>query len=290
MDRMIIFSEIYDFCKQIETTMIENRDVETCIREKRLHASEIMTIQVYFSFSGYKNFKEYYIKQVLGSLRSEFPSVPSYSRFIEIKQECADCFGLFLMQFIKDNEHTDAGYIDSFPLKVCHIKREKSHKTCALIAGKGKTSVGWFYGLKLHVIVSGRGDITSFALTPGNIADNNETLLETLTKYFTGKLFGDKGYILNHATYEAFFNRGVKFVTKVRSNMKKPLYLLEEKHLLKHRGLVESVGNVLKNVLSIEHSRHRSITSFFVHVFSCLIAYFFKPEKPSLDQNSLSMI
>jgi hypothetical protein len=260
MDRIVIFSEIYDFCKQFEVTMVKKRDAVECIREKRLHVSEIITIQVYFSFSGYKNFKEYYTKQVSCSMRDEFPNAPSYTRFIEIKQEYAEFFGLFLVSKIKQSERVRIGYVDSFPLKVCNIKRELSHKTCKLIAAKGKTTLGWFYGFKLHLIISPFGDILSCSLTPGNIADNNENLLDTLTKYISGTLFGDKGYLLNGETYEKLFNHGVKFVTRIRSNMnKKPLYLLHEKLLLKKRGLIESVGNVLKNVLSIEHSRHRSI-------------------------------
>lgn len=284
MDLTFIFSEIYDFCKELESRMVSDEMIKKCLKEKRLHVSEILTITVNFSFSGYKNFKVYYVDHVTKHLRNEFPNLSSYTRFIELKQEVVGIAALLAIQ--KNSiKQSDIHFADSFPLEVCHIRRSSAHKTCKQIARKGRTSMGFFYGLKLHAIIDPKGNLEAFALTPGNVADNNKNLLSVLTKNIFGKLFGDKGYLLRSKTYEEFFKKKLKFITKVRSNMKKPLYELYDKIMLKKRGLIESVGNVLKNVLGIEHSRHRSINAFFLHVFSCLIAYAFKPSKPSILQD-----
>ena len=97
-----------------------------------------------------------------------------------------------------------------------------------------------------------------------------------------GKLFGDKGY-LSKKIFENLWGWGIKVVTKIRKNMKNKLVLLEEKILLKKRGLVESVGNILKNILSMQHTRHRSPTNFIAHVFSGLISYAFREKKPTIE-------
>ncbi len=57
----------------------------------------------------------------------------------------------------------------------------------------GKTTMGWFFGFKLHLVNSERGELPSVMLTPGNVDDREP--LPALAKRLKGKLFGDKGYI-----------------------------------------------------------------------------------------------
>lgn len=123
-------------------------------------------------------------------------------------------------------------YIDSFPLKVSHVKRASAHKTFRGIAQKGKASVGWFYGFKLHLVINPSGEITAFCITPGNIADNNEDILVKLTKKLFGKLFGDRGYLVNEELFKKLFSHGVRLFTKIRRNMKNKLLEVEDKLLI----------------------------------------------------------
>lgn len=97
----------------------------------------------------------------------------------------------------------------------------------------GKTSVGWFYSFKLHVVINHLGQILSFCITPGNIADNNAQVLTKLTKNISGKLYSDKGYIVNPKLFEKLYTKGVQLVTKVRKNMKNKLVPLSDKFYLK---------------------------------------------------------
>ena len=55
-----------------------------------------------------------------------------------------------------------------------------------------------------------------------------------------------------------------------------------DKLLLRRRGLIECVGDQLKNLYQIEYTRHRSVTNAYVNILAALVAYSFRPRKPSL--------
>ena len=279
-----IFCETDDFCKQFEKefgkySLTSGKKIRN--RLIRISLSEIITLSIYYHHSGYKTFKDYYEKHVLFSLKSEFPSLVSYNRFLELKTKAFLPMMIFL-QLQAKNKCTGISYIDSFSLEVSHPKRIYFHKTFKNLAKRGKTSVGWFYGFKLHLITNQFGEILSFAITPGNVMDNNNTLIYTLTKDLFGKFFGDKGYLLKTPFWQKLYEEGKHFVTKIRQNMKNKLMSLSDKLLLKKRGVIESVGAIFKEQLSLEHSRHRSILGFLNHVISSIAAYNFKSKKPSI--------
>lgn len=194
-----IFYVIDNFCKdfekQFDTRLLGNgKNIRN--RSFKLTLAEVMTITIWYNQSGYKTFKDYYEKEVLQHLRGEFPNLVSYNRFVELKNKIIIPLSAFLY-LVNLNNATDIAYIDSFPLRVSHIKRASSHKTFKGIAKKGKTSVGWFYGFKLHLVINQFGEIIAFLITSGNVSDINEKVLCTLTENLTGKLFGDKGYMVN---------------------------------------------------------------------------------------------
>ena len=153
------------------------------------------------------------------------------------------------------------------------------------MAQRGHTSVGWFYGFKTHIVVNHLGEIINFAITPGNVADNNGDVLELLMQDLFGKIFGDKGYLINPEFYRRLYEKGIQLITKIRKNMKNVLMNIADKILLRKRGTIETIIGILKEGFDVEHSRHRSQKNFFCHVLSAITAYFFKPHKPSIVQN-----
>jgi len=281
-----IFCEVDDFCKdffkQFKFNLLSNgHNVRK--RSFKMSSSEIMTIVLWYPYSGYKTFKDYYEKHVLIYMQKDFHNLVSYNRFLELKNSLATVLLIFAQLRAKSAPCTGVSYIDSYPLEVGHVRRQSSHKTFKGLAAKGKTSVGWFYGFKLHVVINQHGQILSFCITPGNKADNNIGILKKLTKLITGKLYGDKGYILNPFNFKSLYDKGVHVVTKIRKNMKNKLISLADKYYLKKRGLVESVGAVLKEDLSLEHSRHRSLLGFLSHIASVIAAYDFRIKKPGIS-------
>lgn len=284
IDHVAIFCEIDDFCKYLKLQTNTNLLSDGLQKRKRDHimtVSEVMTISVLYHYSGYTTFKDYYEKGVMMHMRDDFPNLVSYNRFIELRKKIALPMMIFLVTK-KLGNCTGISYADSFKLEACHIKRSSSHKTLKSVAAKGKTSMGWFYGLKVHIIINHFGEIISFYISAGNVADNNEHLIFKLTRRILGKLFGDKGYLLRNELWEKLYHNGLELITKIRSNMKNKLMKMNDKLLLLKRGVLESVGDILKEHLHMEHTRHRSVWGFFLHIFSSLTAYQFRDKKPSI--------
>ena len=171
-------------------------------------------------------------------------------------------------------------------LDVCHTKREKRHKVFKGIAGKGKNSMGWFFGLKLHLVINNEGELMSCKITTANVDDRSP--LAKLMEKLQGWLFADKGY-LGEPIIEQLKKQAVEIFTKVRKNMKSRVMTGAQKFFLGKRGIIETVIDQLKNCCQIEHSRHRSPTNAFVNIISGLIAYCFKPRKPSIRLNKLQL-
>lgn len=278
---VFLFYHIDEFCKTLQSTRLESLKKPT--RSSLTHA-EVMTICVYFHYSGYKTFKDYYVKEVLCRMNGAFKLV-SYNRFIELKQAIALDLGLLAQLLCRMNQCSGTSFIDSFSMPVSHNKRINSHRVFKGLAARGKTSVGWFFGFKMHIVIDPIGNILNFNFTPGNVSDTNKNVINSLTAHLHGKLFGDKGYLLDQKLFEKLYNNGLKMVTKLRKNMQNKLVNLEEKLILSKRGIVESVIDILKIHLSIDHTRHRSPKAFLSNAFSGLIAYAFYSKKPSIAFN-----
>lgn len=171
-------------------------------------------------------------------------------------------------------------YIGSKKLVVSHNRSIKEHKTHKGIAKRGKSSTGWFFGFKLHLIIKHLGEIVLFQLSPGNVADNNHNLLLGFAKKMQGFLFGDRGYPSKIAA--DLKAKGLNLITKLRKNMKEKPLTPEQKYYMKHRGLIEMVFDILKHQLDIEHARNRSTKNYFANVLAALIAYTFLDKTPAI--------
>ncbi len=253
-------------------------------RARSLSISEIMTILIAFHQSHYRDFKAYYTQQVLKAWRSEFPTLVSYTRFVEYIPSVLVPLIVYLRTCCL-GECTGISFIDSTALDVCLNQRIHCHKVFAGLAARGQTSMGWFFGFKLHLVVNDRGEILRFCITPGNVDDRKP--VPGLSKHLFGKLFGDKGYIsqaLANSLREMF---DIQLITKLRKNMKNQLMTLSDRILLRRRAIIETIIDQLKNISQIEHSRHRSFPNFVVNVLCGLIAYCRRPSKPSLGLDIL---
>jgi len=287
MSLLDLFCDVDDFCKTFEPEWQRSQLAAGQRRRKRqprLSLSEIMTIVIHFHQSHYRDFKHYYTQHVLGHLQDEFPDLVSYNRFVELMARGSVPLLAYLTT--KLGCCTGVSFIDATPLRVCHNRRITRHRVFAAFAARGKTSMGWFYGFKLHLVVNDQGDLLAFHLTPGNVDDRAP--VPALTKTLLGKLFADKGYI-SQSLVAQLLARGLHLVTGLRKNMKNQLMLLSDKLLLRRRAIIETVNDQLKNISQIEHSRHRSVDNFVVNLFAALIAYCLQPKKPSLNLSSHSL-
>ena len=278
-----LFSDIDDFCNMFEpqfNQLLLASGSRKRLKESSLCLSEVMTILVHFHSSQYRTFKDYYTREVCQHLRDEFPKLVSYSRFVELMPLTVVPLCFYLLT--RRGECTGISFIDSLPLAVCHNRRINSHKVFRGLARRGKNSVDWFFGFKLHLIINDRGELLSFFLTPGNVDDRKPVL--KMSHRLWGKLIGDRGYI-SQKLIEALLGEGIHLITRIKKRMKNKLMPLIDKILLRKRALIESVNDQLKNICQIEHSRHRSPINFVVNTVSALIAYTYKEKKPSLNIN-----
>jgi Transposase DDE domain len=201
-------------------------------------------------------------------MRQEFPRALSYSRFVELMPRCLVPLAVYL--YLQRGACTGISFIDSTSLAVCHPARIQQHRVFRVDARRGKTSVGWFFGFKLHLVVNDRGELLAYCLTPGNTDDRMP--VPRLVRRLFGRLFADKGYISAPLAGQLFLERGLRLITKLRKNMRNILLPLADHLLLRKRALIETIIDQLKNVCQIEHSRHRSPINFCVHLLAGLIA------------------
>ena len=195
-----IFCDVDDFCKEFEPEwrriLIENQD--RCLigdkkrrnRRTELSLSEAITIVTMFHKTRYRTFKDFYFRYVLAFLRPWFPKLLSYSRFVNLMKTCL--LPLFVFSQGCLGECSGISFVDSTILTVCHARRINSHRVFKKMARRGKTSTGWFYGFKLHLIINDSGEILAYMLTSGNV--NDRTPIPELSRDIFGKIFGDKVY------------------------------------------------------------------------------------------------
>lgn len=276
-----IFCQIDDFCKELNH-YCNHYFLAGPAKGKRgpecgLALSEIMTILVMFQMSKFRDFKNFYRGWLCVYHAPYFPRLPSYERFVNLMKRAI--FPLTLFTQLNSGKRTGLYYIDSSCLPVCNLKRSKRHKTFDTIADYGHTSVGWFFGLKLHLVINNRGELIAFKMTRASCHDSREAL--PLLKNLQGLAFGDKGY-LGKKLCQVLFDSGLKLITRKRKNMKEALKLsAHEKQLLHQRGIIETVIGHLKQGYHVWHTRHRSMTNALTHLIAALAAYAIEPLKLS---------
>jgi len=277
-----LFVSVDDFC-QVFLPFWERKLLQDGSKKRRrsgeLSISEIMTIIIHFHQSHYRDFKTYYSEHVCQHLSKEFPKLVSYERFVILMPFVLGPLSAYLKSLY--GRCHGISFIDSTALSVCDNHRIHNHKVFVGIAQRGKGSMGWFYGLKLHLVVNDWGELLACQITPGNIDDREP--VSTLSRRLFGKLIADRGYI-SQALFEQLLDTfGVQLITKLRKNMKNRLMPLMDKLLLRKRAIIESIVDQLKNISQIEHTRHRSPTNCFINIIAGLIAYCHQPKKPSLN-------
>jgi hypothetical protein len=274
-----IFITCDDFCNALIQWQTQQGSLPTT-RKGGLSDSEMLTIAIFYHYSGHKCFQYYYQDCVVMQLTDYFPNLISYERFVARMPRLLPGLFLLLKWLCGQSERTGFYIVDSKPLAVCDNHRIATNKVFAGVAARGKSSMGWFYGLKAHLVINQYGQLVNVVLTPGNVAANNGRLLTELLADLQGKCFGDRGYL--RKLFAEFYQQGLQLVTKLRGKMKNVLMPLSDKLNLRKRGLIESVNDLLTSVFDTEHTRHRNPLNAQINVFSGLIAYCFYDRKPSI--------
>jgi hypothetical protein len=275
-----IFCLVDEFCQEFDTTTQPFLLGKPSKRPPVMSKSEVIMICLLFHLGGFRCFKHFYLYYVQRHMQAEFPRTVSYNRFVELSQSVLLPMSIFLKTCCL-GKCTGISFVDSTPIRVCNNKRIKRNKVFKDIAKVGKSTMGWFYGFKLHIVISDKGEILNFAVTQANVDDREPLKNESFLRAVFGKLFADKGYISQKLT-EILFTDGIHLITGIRNNMKNSLMTMADKIMLRKRSVIETVNDELKNICQLEHSRHRSLANFMSNMVAGLIAYAFLPKKPSI--------
>ena len=291
MDFTALYCDVDDFFKNYQKISSPSKNTYLSNKRKykkrkgKLSCSEVMTICIAYHQSGYKNFKTFYLNHLMKYHYHLFPNLVSYNRFIELMRGIIELLALYLES--RFEKATGISYIDSTPIQVCKPKRMMRNKVFKNVAKKGKSTIGWFFGFKVHIIINECGGLLAAKFTQANVDDRSPVL--GMVKNIFGKLYGDKGYISKKLT-ENLLESGINLITGIKKNMKNKLYTLVDKILLRKRPIVETVNDQLKNISNIEHSRHRSQNNFIVNLLSGLIAYTHQAKKPKISGVSRTIL
>lgn len=275
-----IFTIVDDFCK-IYQDWISHKLLSSGkqrIREGKLSLSESLSIMIFYHFSPYKNFKAYYQHFIINN--SLFKNPPCYERFIQIIPSLF--LPLIIMMHHLSGKKTGTYYVDSTHFAVCKNIRINNHKTFAGLAGRGHSSIDWFYGFRMHMIINDKSEIIAVKITKGNKDDRKAFEEMALNKDLKGKCYGDKAYI-SKDMFIRLYRKGLTVITGIKKNMKNYLIPLLDKIFLRKRFIIETIFGYIKEHFNLRPNKHRSPANFFASLFAALIAYQLKPIKPLLS-------
>ena len=266
-----LFCVIDDFFVKFEATYWEFlKQSKHClrIRNAQLTISEICFIAIWYKCSHFNNFKAFFswLKQDKSHL---FKSLPCYQRVIHLinmHQLALHALHVALMK----GQSSQYLWIDSTTLPVCKNQRIQRHKSLAKIASRGKSSMGWFYGCKLHIAMNQFGEVVCSALSNGHVADIK--MVEHLVDGLEAKLYGDRGYI-SQELKSRLEDQGTDLITYHRKNMQCIQLSKSDEYHLRQRYKVETLFSLLKGQYNLVTSKARSISGFPSGIYASLCAY-----------------
>ena len=163
------------------------------------------------------------------------------------------------------NRQADIFAIDSMPLEICKLSREKRNKmgkeSLRHCPDKGycASQKKYFYGYKLHSVCSAAGVIESLDLTKASVHDVH--YLKDVKELFQNCIItGDKGYIGRQHQITLFETAGIQLEVPLRSNQQeqKPVIRI----LKKVRKRIETVFSQLCDQFMIQRNYAKSFTGF----------------------------
>jgi hypothetical protein len=230
----------------------------------------LVSLILFKFFVGHKSWKDYYRYLKSHHHGNTIGFLPNYKNFMASVHKLVG-YALVFLEAVRKycKQGVNLQFADSTKLEVCKIKREFAHKVAKGLATKSKSTMGWYYGFKLHLVCDKDGLILAWRITTATVDDRKG--LAMVWKELTGMIVADAGY-LGSNWQEAAAELHLTLLTGVKKIMKK-LMTKWQYFLLKARQRVETTFSVLKLRLGLETSLPRSEMGFFAHYVWCLLAY-----------------
>jgi len=239
-------------------------------RKPTLSLSEAATISLIRSEYGIRTWKGLY-KLLKSRFKSEF-KLPTYKNFVVLMNQYAKLILIMINALLQVNLK-QAGVIklvDSTPIPVCKNYRIKKHKTMRRLASRSKTSLGWFYGLKLHALTDIFGNLLAIRFTTGRVGDR-VVLDAFLDKLYHSIVIADAGYISKKLERKAA-KKGSLLLTCLRKSSLRLASFLDI-CLLNLRPRIETLFSILKERLGLITSLPRSVDGYLSHYIHTIFGY-----------------
>jgi len=238
--------------------------------KKKLTLSEVVTLNLLRFYMRIQDLKTFH-RVATEHYRKYFPKLPNYENFLKVTNRS----GLFIALLVKyllylNKKGNEEHFVDSTDVPVCKNHNIYKYRVAKEIAGRGKTSKGWFFGFKLHGVCNRDGELESIFFTPGNVKDNRA--LDELIVNLGGIFVCDAGYLLREKELERFFESEKKLYIATRVNMKR-LMTKTQHELFRKRSIIESIWNTLKERMNMVYSFARGVHGLFRHYLYCICSY-----------------
>lgn len=275
MDSLSHFSSnqlLQTFCILDDLAMTLFETKHSAGRHRELSLSESATMCLIKSSYAIQPLKKLY-NLITDRFSSEF-KLPSYKNFVESMNTYASQL-LVMIHILLQMKNKQSGMIkliDSTPIPVCKNMRIPSHKVMKRIATRYKSTIGWFYGLKLHTVTDHHGNLLQLKFTTANV-DDRKVLDEFLDFLEKSIIVADAGYLSPRLEKKAHTRNNI-LLTGSRKNMKKvvtPLHIF----LLHLRVNIEHLFSVVKERYGLITSLPRSEVGYIAHYTRVLFGYLF---------------
>lgn len=261
------FLTVYHRLKEKVTNLYHRlhikEDTKATGRPRSLTAIETITLVVYKHTQGIPTKK---------AIWKDFGLTCSYKTFVVSILRLLITITKILLALLQENRTYAHAikYTDSTDIAVCLNKNAKYHKTMKILATWGRSSKGFFYGLKLHVSADYHGRLLSFCITPANTDDRKPFM--KLNKDLHGLFIADAGYISQKLATEFYIENKRLLIAKPKANMKKMATALQH-HLYSSRSLVETHFNNTKKFYNLVNTLARSIDGYLGNYVCSLLAH-----------------
>lgn len=271
-DLVTSYCVLDDFFKLLEQIKVFGSDSNKSNsgRKATLSISEIATITLIGCIYESGCLKALY-KLLWDKFRNDF-KLPRYQNFVNLMNKRS----AYLLKFIclicnlNNKQQGIITFCDSTKLEVAKIYREHKHKTMKLLASKSKTTTGWFYGLRLHVLCDQAGNLMQIKFTTATVGER-QVLDEFLGRIKECIVVADAGYLSKELEQKAQENNNI-LLAAVRKNMK-TLATIWNNKCMNMRSRIESVFSELKERFNLVSTLSRSVNGYFAHYIRAIFGY-----------------
>jgi len=173
------------------------------------------------------------------------------------------------------NECEGVYLVDSIPVPVCKIAREKQSKICkedfetSPDKGYSAVSKSYYYGYKLHLVTSVRGVFHSMDITKASVHDVHYLSNVKISGLSSCTLIADKGYLSSTYQLDLFNSCQINLQTPKRANQERLPYPAIFKRMRKR---IETLFAQLCDQFMLKRNYAKTILGLSVRILSKITA------------------